>query len=572
MKHVAYAVLLATSLACTAAIGPSLPEAAGPAGGGALPGPGSGPASPPQPAPVTLPDGSLQSCATGKPASSPLRRLTRFELDRSVEDLFGDTTRPAAGFPAEEAPYGFDNAAEAFGTSPLLAEAFFTAAEQIAARAMKNVGTFFTCDAVKVGETACGKLFVQQVGRRVWRRPLVAAELARFEGAYASFRASQDHGRALELLLHGLLASPHFLYRVETAAPPPSGAVAAPDGWEMASRLSFLLWSSTPDAELLRAAESGELATAGGLQQQVDRMLAHPRARSAFHHFVGQWLGIDRLDLVEKDAAVYPLFTADLLPLLRTERERFTEDVVWNGDGTLTALLTAPYSFLNGRLAQFYGVKGGPTREAFEKVALDPAQRGGLLTQAGLLAVHAKTNQSSPVARGKFVREALLCTHPPAAPEDLEIKPPDLDPGLTTRERFTQHSSDPACRGCHQLMDPLGLGFENYDGAGRWRSQENGRPVDARGELIATDVDGPFVGAVELGRKLGVSQKVAACAVRQWFRYAAGRLEGDADLCDLARLTQAHAAGRGSLRALIAGFARTDAFLYRRVQTEGGAP
>lgn len=516
------------------------------------------------------PDGTVQSCTTPAPTSSPLRRLTRFEFNRTVEDLFGDATQPAAGFPSEEAANGFDTAAESFGTSPLLAEAHFVAAEQIAARAIKNLGTFFTCDAARTGEAACGSAFVQQVGRRVWRRPLVAAELTRFQTAYQTLRAGNDHVRTLELLLNALLASPHFLYRVETAASA-GAAVVAPDGWEMASRLSYVLWSSMPDAELFRAAESDQLATAEQIQQQVDRMLAHPRARSSINHFVSQWLGVSRLDLVEKDTGVYPTFTAELLPLLRTERDRFLDAVIWNGDATLTTLLTAPFSFMNGRLAQFYGIKGGPTGEAFEKVALDPGQRGGLLTQAGVLSVHAKTNQSSPVARGKFVREALLCTHPPAPPDDLDIKPPDLDPKLTTRERFAQHSSDPGCRPCHRLMDPVGLAFENYDGVGRWRAQENGQTVDARGELIDTDVDGPFVGAVELGRKLGSSSKVSACAVSQWFRYTTGRNESDADSCDLARLTQAHTSSGGSLRALIAGATRMDAFRYRRIQNQGGA-
>ncbi|MDX2024062.1 MAG: DUF1592 domain-containing protein [Deltaproteobacteria bacterium] len=503
------------------------------------------------------------------PASSPLRRLTRFEFDRTLEDLFGDTTKPAAGFPTEEAPYGFDNAAESFGTSPLLAESYFTAAEQIAARAMKKLSTFFSCDTSKTAEATCGTSFVQQVGRRVWRRPLAAAEVGRFDSAYKTLRATNDHTKTLELLLHALMASPHFLYRVETSAVTVSEGVVAPDDWEMASRLSYLLWGTMPDAELFKAAEQGKLATPAGLGQQVDRMLAHPRAQATVHHFFAQWLGVSRLDLVEKDTAVYPAFTSDLLPLLREEQDQFVTEAIWKGDGTIGTLLTAPYTFVNKRLAQFYGLEGGPTGDAFQKVSLNPAQRGGLLTQAGLLSVHAKTNQSSPVARGKFVREALLCTHPPAPPANLNIKPPDLDPKLTTRERFTQHATDPACRPCHQLMDPLGLAFENYDGVGHWRSLEGGRPVDASGELVQTDVDGPFVGALALGRKLGTSAQVSACAVSQWFRFAMGRAETQADTCDLDRLAKAQAAGHGSLRELIAGTVNTDAFRYRRIQNEG---
>ena len=252
----------------------------------------------------------------------------------------------------------------------------------------------------------------------------------------------------------------------------------------------------------------------------------------------------------------------------------FLDDVVWNENGSLETIFTAPYTFVNGPLAQYYGIPG-VTGSAFVKAPVDTTQRSGLLTQGGFLASQAKPNQTSPVHRGKFVREQFLCQQLPPPPPNVQIIPPALSPTLTTRQRFTQHSADAACTPCHQLMDPIGLGFETFDGAGMYRSMENGQPIDASGQVNSADaeIQGPFNGVLELEKKLGGSSDVQACVTTQWFRYAYGRAETPADMCSMATLSNQFGAGGWKVQDLLTALTQTKAFLYRRVTpAAGGAP
>jgi hypothetical protein len=234
--------------------------------------------------------------------------------------------------------------------------------------------------------------------------------------------------------------------------------------------------------------------------------------------------------------------------------------------------LTAPYTFVNGPLAQYYGLPG-VSGDAFVKVPLDGTHRAGILSQGGLLSLLGKADQTSPVHRGKFVREQLLCDDLPPPPADLMIKPPELSATLTTRQRFTQHSADIACSGCHRLMDPIGLGFESFDGAGLYRASENGQPIDDSGQVNDSDAGGPFTGVAELAAKLAGSDDVRACVAAKWFRYGYGRGETTADACTLQRLQGGFAASGGRIQDLLVALTQSDAFLYRRVTPpSGGAP
>jgi len=230
----------------------------------------------------------------------------------------------------------------------------------------------------------------------------------------------------------------------------------------------------------------------------------------------------------------------------------------------MASLLKSPQSYMNDALAGFYGVTAPGSAAAPAPVLLPAAQRSGLLTVAGLLAGHSNPTQGSPVVRGFFIRDSLLCQKPPPPPPGANITVPVFDPTLTTRERFAAHSANPTCKTCHQLMDPIGLGFEHYDAVGMWRADEAGEPVDAKGELTMTDVDGPFDGAVELGQKLGASKVVSDCATSQWFRFAYGRLESGEDSCTLDRLKTAFTGSSGSVKDLLVQLTQTDAFLYRK--------
>jgi hypothetical protein len=330
-----------------------------------------------------------------------------------------------------------------------------------------------------------------------------------------------------------------------------------------------------PDDQLLAAAAAGKLSSPADIQAQAQRMLADPKAHARVTDFHDQWLNVGAVASLEKDASVFPAFSATIAGLMQQETELFLDDVVWKENGTLSTLFTAPYTFVNGPLAQYYGISG-VSGDAFVKTALDATtQRAGFLTQGAILSKQAKLNQTSPVLRGKFVRERLLCQPLPPPPANISIKAPELSSTLTTRQRFTQHSVAPACATCHHLMDPIGLGFETFDGAGAYRATENGQAVDVSGQVNEADavLQGPFNGVVDLEQRLGKSPTVQQCVTTQWFRYAYGRAETDADNCSMATLQSEFAAGGYKVVDLLAALTQTKAFLYRRVTpATGGTP
>lgn len=533
-----------------------------------VPGPGGEPVTP---AP------RVSACREGAllPGPSPIRRMTRFEYDNTVRDLLGDATHPASTFGAEEEHLGFGNNATALTTSSALVDQQLAAAEGIAARVTSRLGSlpWYRCPAGSA-DRVCAEAFVDGLGPRAYRRPLAADERAALLALYdrGATLGGLDGTQALtpliaglRLVVEGVLLSPDFLYRVEQRGTGTSPARL--DDHEVAARLSYLLWASMPDDALRTAADRGELATPEQVAAQARRMLDDPRARAVVGEFHQQWLDFDRVVNVGKAAQVFPEWSPAIASAMHAETRAFVEHVVFDGEGTFSALLTAPYTFVSGPLATFYGLPGGSAGSALAKVQVDPAQRAGLLTQGSLLALNAHSNQTSPVHRGKLVREALLCTLLPAPPDDVVINVPEPTEGSSARDRFKEHSSNAACAACHKLMDPLGFGFESFDGAGRHRATENGAPVDASGELVGSDVAGRFVGAPELAKKLAGSPQVRGCYVKQWFRFGLGRGEHPDDACTLERLGDAFDSSGGNVRALLEALTKSDAFLYTR-----GAP
>jgi hypothetical protein len=287
-------------------------------------------------------------------------------------------------------------------------------------------------------------------------------------------------------------------------------------------------------------------------------------------NFSDQWLGLDGLATADKDPKAYPSYTPQLKVTWKAETMAFVTDVILDHGGDLATLLTAPYTMMNADVAAFYGITGGPTGTDFVHVDLDPTQRAGLLTQPSVLAVTAHADQTSPVRRGKFVRERLLCEQIAPPPPNVKAVPPAVDPGATTRQRFSQHDTDPFCASCHHLMDPVGFGFEHYDPLGLWRDTDQGLPIDASGLVSdSKDVNGPFDGAVSLAQKLSTSEEVRSCLVTQWFTYGQGRSISTADTCSIGKLQAAFAAGSYDVKELMVALTQTDAFLYRKVVVPG---
>ncbi|WP_437930814.1 DUF1592 domain-containing protein [Sorangium sp. So ce291] len=522
------------------------------------------------------PDGGAKDealrCTEIRPGASPLRRMTRFEYNNTIRDLLGDDSAPADAFVIEEEALGFNNQAAALGVTQLLAEQLMKASEAIAARAAQDLERLLDgCDPAAQGPEACAAELIERLGKRAFRRPLTATELERLERLFAWGNDEHGFSTGVELAIQAMLQSPHFLYRVELGTPDPAGEGVVPlSDHEIASRLSYLLWSSMPDDALFAAADAGELRTAEQIAAQARRLLEDPRARAAVANFHAQWLELTKIDTLAKDAAVYPQYHDGLPALFRAETEAFLDHVVFEDEaGDVATLLTAPYSLMNAELRAFYGLEapadGAASPGELEVVPLDPSRRAGFLTHASLLSVLAKPDQPSPVHRGKFVRERLLCQALPPPPPDVDIQPPAVRPGIPTRRQFERHAQDPGCAGCHRLMDPIGFGFEHYDGIGLYREVDQEVPVDASGEIVGSrGTDGRFDGAVELARRLAESDEVRQCVATQWFRFGYGRAEQAEDECSMSQIQQAFAESGYNIKALLVALTQTDAFRYRR--------
>jgi hypothetical protein len=518
---------------------------------------------------------------------TPIRRLTRFEYDNTVRDLLGDTTNPANALPPGEVVAGFNNQAGALTTSDLLVEQYMNVAEDVGARAVLDMDALLPdCDPSLDGDDTCALSFIQDFGGRAYRRPLSDNELERLKSVFDWAVAHPDLGRfedGIQLVIETALQSPSFLYRPEFGADAPvegdadapvEGDVVAFTSWEIATKLSYMLWNTMPDAELFAAAEADELLTKEQIAAQAARMLDDDKARDLIRNFHTQWLSLTHLETLTKDTTVYPSFDEALRPLMAREIQELIEHVVLDGDGSLQTLLTADYSFMNEELATFYGddVLDPVTGPEFRRVQLDPERRAGLLTSAGVMAARANANQSSPVFRGKFIREHLMCDTLPPPPNDLVIEPPQLDPSKTTKEQFEEIGGNPSCAGCHTLMNPIGFIFEHYDGIGLWRDQQNGKVIDAVGEVVQTDdIDGEYDGAIEFAQALAESTQIQECVSNQWFRFSYNRTVTQEDTCSVEHLNDAFRSSGFNVRSLLVALTQTDAFLYRHaVRPAGG--
>ncbi len=351
----------------------------------------------------------------------------------------------------------------------------------------------FTCrPASQTEEAACARTILSSLARRAYRGPVSDADMTRLLDFYTKERASGgDFDAGIEGALRFLLVHPRFLYRVEQ-----DPANAARDSsyrisdLELASRLSFFIWSSIPDEELLTVATAGRLRNPAVLEQQVRRMLKDERARALGSNFAGQWLYLRNLRGLQPDADVFPDFDHNLREALQRETELLFESIVLE-DKPVTTLINADYTFLNERLARHYGVANVYGTQ-FRRVTVTNNARKGLLGHASVLALTSQNNRTSPVLRGKYVLTNLLGTPPPSPP--AVVPPLDENPGKakSMRDRMEEHRKSPACSGCHKLMDPIGLALENFDGIGRWRTVDNGAIIDPAAQLAdGTSIDGP---------------------------------------------------------------------------------
>jgi hypothetical protein len=516
--------------------------------------------------------GATLSCnaAAPDPGEAPLTRLTQEQYLNSIKDLFGNIDLTSI-YPSGVSASQFGLAQADVDGSDL--DHYQRASELVASTIVGSAASLNKIAPCAQGADArgCAKSFLQGFGTKIYRAPVDATDLDRHLALYDAGALNGGYAHGIQLLLQGMLQSSRFLYRVELGTPTAVGAKAVKlSGYELAARLSYGLWNTTPDDALMTAAAGGTLATSADVATQLQRMIKDPRGATMVSHFLASWIHLPDLDAVSKNATFYPEWNDDLRNAMLTQTQSFFDDLLTNKGGTINALLTSQTVFMNNKTALLYGAAATtlPTDGSFQASQRTDGTASGLLTLPAFLATQAKASESSPIYRGKFVREQLFCQELPSPPANIPLAP-EVKAGVSTRERLTEHETNATCAACHTLMDPIGFGFENYDAIGRYRTMDGGKPIDASGMLTGTDVDGAFTGVGQLGTKLAGSPTVEACVGKQWFRYAMARAEGDADACSLQAMAKTFHDAGGDLRTLPLAIVQTPAFLYRRPLAQG---
>lgn len=505
-------------------------------------------------------------------AEGTLQRLTRSQYANTVKDLLGLSFDAVEGLPADDNSLGYTTGRNVSSSN---ADVYLTVAEQIAAKyAEGDLATELKCAGGALNDD-CVTAFVEDFGTRAFRHPLTDEEHSRFMALYTSVKNQFDAKTGVETIVRATLSSPSFIYAVEsTPGDAKDGDVIRLTGMEMATRLAFLLWNRGPDRELIDLAAAGELDTDEGVASVAKDMIADPRAKEGFQNFYEQWFLTNTLPNVQRtmDASLFPDAT-QLVPEMTASFRAMVDDVVWGQDGGIRELLLAPVMYVTPNTAPIFGVPS-PVNGTMERLATVP-YRVGVLTQPAFLTVTGNSTGSDPIHRGKFVFERLLCgtLQPPPVTVDTNIEKDTV--GLTTRERYSEHSKNPECAGCHKHMDPIGFAFENFDQIGSYRTTDADKPVDATGEIDENnDADGTFEGVGELQALLAKSDVVADCVVSQYTRFAVGHFVTKDDDAIIAHAKKARDAENGALTAVVYGVASAPAFAYRRVPTpaQGATP
>jgi hypothetical protein len=502
-----------------------------------------------------------------QPEAVPIRRLTNAEYEASVTDLFPGATLPAVSFINDTRIFGFLNISSSQTSSLVRMEQYEGAAQAVAQAVTADPTALTGCDAGQMGELPCAQPYLLGLAKRAYRRPLAQPEKDALTALFSLNADTVDYKTRLGLAVQGVLMSPKFLFRPELGDPGAvvGGAqVARLTPWETATRLSYFLLGSVPDGELTAAADSGRLASAGEVAKQTQRLLQDPRAQLNLVGMHQQWLGIDSINALSKDAATYPSFNTSLAVSMGLETQAFLQNVVFTQGGTLSDLFLSNYSFVNKQMADFYGV-AAPASD-WARVDLDPAQRAGILTQPSLLATMAKDDNTDPVRRGKFVWEQILCRSIQSPSPDIVAKFQPMDMSKTARERFMQHRNDPVCATCHNTLDPLGLPYEHYDGMGMWRDTDRGMAIDATGSVDANAFDG----IPQLAQQLVNMPEARTCYLAQWFRFSSGRLNGDDDQAFLDWLTGKFTPDR-KMVDMVVDLVQSDNFRYLKLDPTAGS-
>lgn len=496
-----------------------------------------------------------------EPAAPQMRRLLARQYLNSIGDLLGPEARAAAEAPADQPLNGF----VAIGASQLAVgdaavidyEKSARAAAAAAVAEKTRISEYLTCTPSGADDAACLDSYVRDLGRLLFRRALSDEEATAYvDVGLAAGAAYGSFDSALEYATATMLESPNFVYQVELGQPVAGSTLRRLEGGELASRLSFFLLDSTPSRDLLDAAEAGELDTPEGLRAAAADLIESEGARGAVRALFDEVLGLEDLATATKSAALYPAYSPEVAALMREETQRLVEEVAFGG--SFDQLLTADHTWANPALAAFYGYPA-PASGDWEKVAYPADQpRSGVLGQGGFLATHAHIELTSPTLRGKFIRERLLCQSINPPPNNVSTMFPDDPDAKTMRDKLTLHAV-PGCKECHALTDPIGLGFENLDSVGQYRTTENGVEIDPSGDF---DDAGHFADGGELGALIAGQPAFTDCTVRNVYRSTLGHIESNGEDPVIEELVTKFDAGGRRLPDLFVELVASDAFRF----------
>lgn len=579
MMQLRTCLLTALSITCAASFAACTASTTDGDGGGDNEG-GQGGGNPPPPKAGSLTRNPNYTLVCEEPkglntGNTPLSRLTNTEYENTLAALLAPIKVPQKPqLPMEVVTNGFSNNWEGQNPSDPLIEQFELGAQSAAAAVVQNLASLKLQGCGGSGEAAeasCAAAFLDSFGVRAFRRPLQEDEKQRFLAFFTKSKAAFGFNKALELTTTVLLSSPQFLYKLEFGEGDATKGAVKLTGYEMASRLSYLLWDSMPDEALFTAAREGKLETSEGLGEQLDRMIDDPRARQALNEFAGQWLHLGRVSgnasAERKNKTLFPKYTQDTAQALSEGLHEFLADSLLGDGGGIKKLLTSNKAWVNDKTAFIYEVSA-PQGATLAPVELDASKRRGLTTQAGLLAGLAHDANQAAVLRGQFVLDLLLCQPPPPPPNNMvpSIPPVDTSVKRTTRQRLVlEHEAQGgSCKSCHEIIDGVGFAFENYDAIGKWQTEEEGLPIDSSAYIKDSfDADGDFANAIEMTEKLSRSEQTYQCFVEQFYRYAMARSTQEVDGCSVASLTDQMVDNEGDFRGLLKALVRTNAFRYR---------
>jgi len=505
-------------------------------------------------------------CAGVGAGLGPMRRLTKVQYENTVRDLFRGAVEPGPTFPASVIHEEYTNNPAANVVSLSAAEDILLAAEHAGQQVVDGIDTIVDCEP----GVACAEAFVDDFGRRAFRRPLTTDEREALLDVYTQVEAEAGFADGIGTVVTVVLQAPQLLYLQEFGVGEVEPGVVELSDHELAARLSYLLWDTTPDDELLELADAGLLRDEAELRAQAERLLAD-RAQSgpALDRFFREWMRFDGVPAFDKDPVLFPGYDDALAAAVDEELTRFVDGVLRSDAPTLRTLLTSSATEVDATLAAFYGVDA--PADGWAPVTLPSTERPGLLSRPALLAEHSTASSSAPIFRGRLVRTQLLCNEIPPPPADAMANAPEYPEGATEREKSEILMDHMSCGACHGMMNPIGLGFERFDATGAWRELDvNGQPVDSRGEIVGgpEGLVGEFDGVPELGEQLAESEPVQACFARQLYRHSLGLESGQALACASEPIEQAFVAAGGDIPTLVLELVTSNAFRMRVLTEE----